>query len=161
MFAAEDAGHIVRTRLAGITRAAGAAFDIAVIDVPTLHLDHRLDRQRLLEIVERIGPRLLVLDPLVRLHGVDENTVAEIAATFGLGPRCVWRRPGRRTRPWARGGIHSTAGEEQGAERGAGEVARRGPRARAAAPTERRTGRTGTLGKGRENTGRSAAAPRA
>ena len=87
MFAAEDAGHVVRTRLAGIARAAGAAFDtldIAVIDVPTLRLDHRLDRQRLLETVERIGPRLLVLDPLVRLHGVDENTVAEIAPILGF-----------------------------------------------------------------------------
>ena len=87
MFAAEDAGHIVRTRLAGIARAAGAAFDtldIAVIDVPTLRLDHRLDRQRLLETVERIGPRLLVLDPLVRLHGVDENTVSEIAPILGF-----------------------------------------------------------------------------
>ena len=87
MFAAEDAGHIVRTRLAGIARAAGAAFDtldIAVIDVPTLRLDHRLDRQRLLETVERIGPRLLLLDPLVRLHGVDENTVAEIAPILGF-----------------------------------------------------------------------------
>ena len=37
LFAAEDAGHIVRRRLEGIARAAGAAFetlDIAVIDVP-------------------------------------------------------------------------------------------------------------------------------
>ena len=87
MFAAEDAGHIVRTRLAGIARAAGAAFDtldIAVIDVPTLRLDHRLDRQRLVETVERIGPRLLVLDPLVRLHGVDENAVADIAPILGF-----------------------------------------------------------------------------
>ena len=89
MFAAEDAGHIVRSRLAGIARAAGTAFDtldIAVIDVPTLRLDHRLDRQRLLETVERVGPRLLVLDPLVRLHGVDENTVAARAAPSSPQP---------------------------------------------------------------------------
>ena len=82
MFAAEDAGHIVRTRLQSITRAAGADFDtleIAVIDVPVLRLDHRIDRQRLHETIERIRPRLLVLDPLVRLHGVDENAVADIA----------------------------------------------------------------------------------
>ena len=82
MFAAEDAGHIVRTRLEGIARAAGADFatlDIAVIDVPVLRLDHRIDRQRLHETIERIRPRLLVLDPLVRLHGVDENAVADIA----------------------------------------------------------------------------------
>ena len=87
MFAAEDAGHIVRTRLAGIARAAGADFDtldIAVIDVPRLRLNHCLDRQRLLETVERIGPRLLDLAPLVRLHGVDENTVAAIAPILGF-----------------------------------------------------------------------------
>ena len=85
LFAAEDAGHIVRTRLAGIARAAGADFetlDIAVIDVPTLRLDHRADR--LLETVERIEPRLLVLDPLVRLHGVDENAAGEVAPILGF-----------------------------------------------------------------------------
>jgi len=87
LFAAEDAGHIVRTRLEGIASAARTRFedlDIAVIDVPTLRLDHRGDRQRLLETVERIRPRLLVLDPLVRLHGVDENAVAEVAPILGF-----------------------------------------------------------------------------
>ena len=87
MFPAEDAGHIVRTRLQGIAQAAGADFetlDIAVIDVPTLRLDHRNDRQRLQETLERIEPRLLVLDPLVRLHGVDENAVADIAPILGF-----------------------------------------------------------------------------
>ena len=87
LYAAEDAEHIVRTRLAGIARAAGVAFDtldIAVIDVPRLRLDHCDDRQSLLETVERIGPRLLVLDPLVRLHGVDENAVAAIAPILGF-----------------------------------------------------------------------------
>ena len=42
------------------------------------------DRQRLVETVERIRPRLVVLDPLVRLHGVDENTVAEVAPILGF-----------------------------------------------------------------------------
>ena len=87
MYAAEDAGHIVRSRLEGIAGAAGTPFDkldIAVIDVPTLRLDHRADRQRLEETVERLKPRLVVLDPLVRLHGVDENTVAEIAPILGF-----------------------------------------------------------------------------
>ena len=82
LFAAEDAGHIVRTRLEGIANAAGTTFnglDIAVIDVPVLRLDLESDRQRLHQTVERIRPRLLVLDPLVRLHRVDENAVAEIA----------------------------------------------------------------------------------
>ena len=87
MFAAEDAGHIVRARIHGIAEAAGARFDtldIAVIDVPSLRLDHRADRQRLVETVQRIRPRLVVLDPLVRLHGVDENAVAEVAPILGF-----------------------------------------------------------------------------
>ena len=87
LFAAEDAGHIVRARLQGIACAAGAAFetlDIAVIDVPALRLDHRNDRQRLLETVQRITPRLVVLDPLVRLHGVDENAAGEVAPILGF-----------------------------------------------------------------------------
>ena len=87
LFAAEDAGHIVRARLQGIAKAAGARFDtldIAVIDIPALRLDHRADRQRLVETIERVRPRLVVLDPLVRLHGVDENTVAEVAPILGF-----------------------------------------------------------------------------
>ena len=87
MYAAEDAGHIVRSRLEGIAKAAGTTFetlDIAVIDVPTLRLDHRNDRQRLLDTVARIAPRLLVLDPLVRLHGVDENAAGEVAPILGF-----------------------------------------------------------------------------
>ena len=96
MFAAEDAGHIVRRRLQGIAAAAGADFealDIAVIDVPVLRLDHAADRKRLVETVERHGPGLLVLDPLVRLHGVDENAVSEIAPILGF-LRDVQRRSG-------------------------------------------------------------------
>ena len=87
LFAAEDAGHLVRKRLQGIARAAGARFetlDIAVIDVPTLRLDHLDDRRRLQETVGRIVPRLVILDPLVRLHGVDENTVADVAPILGF-----------------------------------------------------------------------------
>ena len=87
LFCAEDAGHIVRSRLQGIAQAAGSAFDtldIAIIDTPILRLDHRNDRQRLVETVQRIEPRLVVLDPLVRLHGVDENAVAEIAPILGF-----------------------------------------------------------------------------
>ena len=46
-------------------------------------LDHLDDRRRLQETVARIAPRLVVLDPLVRLHGVDENTVADVAPILG------------------------------------------------------------------------------
>ena len=77
----------MRSRLQGIAKAAGTTFetlDIAVIDVPALRLDHRNDRQRLLDTVARIAPRLLVLDPLVRLHGIDENAAGEVAPILGF-----------------------------------------------------------------------------
>ena len=80
LFAAEDAAHIARERLDGIARAAGTglnSLDIDVIDVPAVRLDLADDRQRLT--VRRIRPRLLVLDPLVRLHRIDENAAGEVA----------------------------------------------------------------------------------
>ncbi len=82
LYAAEDALHVVRERLEGICRAAGVdlrALDIQVITSPTLRLDRRDDQQRLDETVSAIAPRLLVLDPFVRLHRIDENVSSEVA----------------------------------------------------------------------------------
>ena len=82
LFAAEDALHVVRRRLEGIALAAQVAFeslDIHVITAPSLRLDRKEDRIRLLETVEAVQPKLLVLDPFVRLHRADENVVAEVA----------------------------------------------------------------------------------
>ena len=82
LFAAEDALHVVRQRLAGIARAAGRALadlDIQVITAPTVRLDVERDRDALDETVAKLRPRLLVLDPFVRLHRVDENLSGEVA----------------------------------------------------------------------------------
>ena len=82
LFPAEDAAHIVRQRLIDIARAAGVDFDtldIHLIDVPYLQIDQPSVQERLLQTVERIRPRLLILDPFVRLHRVDENVAAEVA----------------------------------------------------------------------------------
>ncbi len=82
LFAAEDALHVVRRRLEGIAKAAGVDFgslDIHVITAPTLRLDSAADQQRLTETVDVLRPRLLVLDPFVRLHRIDENLSAEVA----------------------------------------------------------------------------------
>jgi RecA-family ATPase len=82
LFAAEDALHVVRTRLAGIAAAAGvdfAALDVHVITVPLLRLDVADHQRKLRETVEQLRPRLLVLDPFVRLHRIDENAAAEVA----------------------------------------------------------------------------------
>lgn len=82
LFAAEDALHVVRRRLEGICRAAGVDFsqlDIHVITAVSLRLDLQNDRVRLIDTVAALRPRLLVLDPFVRLHRVDENASGEVA----------------------------------------------------------------------------------
>jgi hypothetical protein len=82
LFAAEDALHVVRQRLAGIAHAAGRALrelDIQVITAPTVRLDIERDRDALAQTVDKLRPRLLVLDPFVRLHRVDENLSGEVA----------------------------------------------------------------------------------
>jgi len=50
-----------------------------VITAPTLRLDRDPHRGRLLETAKRLRPRLRLLDPLVRLHAVDENHATEVA----------------------------------------------------------------------------------
>jgi hypothetical protein len=82
LFAAEDALHVVRARLDGISRAAGvrlADLDIQVITAPTVRLDLTDDARRLTDTIAALRPVLLVLDPFVRLHRIDENASAEVA----------------------------------------------------------------------------------
>jgi len=82
LYAAEDALHLVRTRLEGICRAARitlADLPIHVITAPSLRLDLTEDRQQLLATVAALRPILLVLDPFVRLHRIDENASSEVA----------------------------------------------------------------------------------
>jgi hypothetical protein len=82
VYLAEDALLVVRERIAGMARHRGldlAQVAIHVITAPVLRLDRDPDRARLLETAKRLRPRLLVLDPLVRLHGIDENHAGEVA----------------------------------------------------------------------------------
>jgi hypothetical protein len=82
IYAAEDSPGEVRRRLKGIALAAGVDFeslDIHIITVPVLRLDRLDDREELYQTVATLRPRLLILDPLVRLHGGDENAVADMA----------------------------------------------------------------------------------
>jgi AAA domain len=82
LYAAEDALHVVRQRLEGICVAAGcrlADLDLQVITAPTLRLDLPTDRSALDRTVAELQPRLLILDPFVRLHRIDENASGEVA----------------------------------------------------------------------------------
>jgi hypothetical protein len=82
LFAAEDALHIVRERLDGTCRAAGVALeglDVQVITAPSVRLDLEQDRKALVETLDELQPKLLILDPFVRLHRIDENVSGEVA----------------------------------------------------------------------------------
>ena len=82
VYLAEDALPIVRERVAGMARHRGLDLDrveIHVITAPSLRLDREPHRGQLMETARRLRPRLLLLDPLVRLHGLDENHATEVA----------------------------------------------------------------------------------
>jgi hypothetical protein len=82
LFPAEDSLAVVRLRLEGIAAAAQVPFDslpVQVITAPSLRLDTPTDRSRLSHTVQQLRPILLILDPLIRLHRVDENDASQIA----------------------------------------------------------------------------------
>jgi hypothetical protein len=82
VYLAEDALSVVRERVASMARHRGLDLqqvEIHVITAPTLRLDRDRCRGQLLETATRLRPRLLLLDPLVRLHGIDENNAGEVA----------------------------------------------------------------------------------
>ena len=83
LFPAEDSLAVVRQRLEGIANAAQVGFTslpVEVITTPSLRLDTAVDRQRLADTVQNLQPILLILDPLIRLHRLDENDASQIAA---------------------------------------------------------------------------------
>ena len=87
VYLAEDAAPMVRERILGICnhrRLDIRNLDLHLIDTPSLRLDLDSDRTRLADAVENIRPKLLLLDPLVRLHRADENSSADISALLGF-----------------------------------------------------------------------------
>jgi hypothetical protein len=83
VYLAEDGPAVLKARLDGLCHSRGLALTtlpLHVITAPRLRLDLETDQERLDETVRRLRPRLLLLDPLVRLHAIDENSAAEVAA---------------------------------------------------------------------------------
>ncbi len=81
VYLAEDALPCVRERLASISAHRGlslSSLDLHVITAPSLRLDLAHDQIRLQKTVRELKPKLLLLDPLVRLHRLDENAVGEV-----------------------------------------------------------------------------------
>lgn len=82
VYLAEDALPVVRERVETMARHRGLHLDavpIHVITTPILRLDRDPHRRQLFETARRLQPRLVLLDPLVRLHGIDENHAGEVA----------------------------------------------------------------------------------
>jgi hypothetical protein len=81
LFAAEDAPVILRSRLEKTCAHFGLELknlDLWALATPTLRLDCPEDCQRLEQTVAELQPSLLILDPFVRLHRVDENVSAAV-----------------------------------------------------------------------------------
>ncbi|MDP6946495.1 MAG: AAA family ATPase, partial [Myxococcota bacterium] len=83
LYAAEDTAQAIKERTLGIAQIRGVCdterLAIGLITTPQLWLDLDEHQQRLATTVARVKPRLLVLDPLVRIHRADENSAAEIS----------------------------------------------------------------------------------
>jgi hypothetical protein len=86
LYMAEDSAAIVKARLQGLCGHRGIGLEgvpIDVITAPSLRIDRARDQERLARTVRRGAPRLLVLDPFVRLHRVDENDAGQVSAVLG------------------------------------------------------------------------------
>jgi|TARA_B100001971_G_C18259898_1_gene585726 hypothetical protein len=87
VYLAEDALHDVRDRVEQICSHRGltlASLDLQVITAPSLRLDLQRDRHALDQTLVTLTPKMLLLDPLVRLHSLDENSAADIAELLGF-----------------------------------------------------------------------------
>src|SRR6266542_661746 len=87
LYPAEDSLAVVRQRLEGIAAAAQVPFaslPVEVITAASLRLDTPTDRHRLADTVQALRPILLVLDPLIRLHRIDENDATQIATLLSF-----------------------------------------------------------------------------
>lgn len=85
-YGAEDALPMLTHRFDGLARARGISLSdlpIYLLDVPVLRLERHEDQQRLRAAIEALSPRLLVLDPLVRIARIDENSSADVSALLG------------------------------------------------------------------------------
>jgi hypothetical protein len=87
LYAAEDSAPAVRQRLESLAlhhRVELERLPLWVITADSLRLDRPDDRERLEATVAQYKPRLIILDPLIRLHQQDENASGPMAALLGF-----------------------------------------------------------------------------
>lgn len=86
VYLAEDSLDTARQRVEGICRHRGLdieGLDLYLITEPALRLDREADLHKLAAALTKIKPRLLLLDPFVRLHRRDENSSADVSGLLG------------------------------------------------------------------------------
>ena len=96
LYAAEDSAAALRTRLETLARIRQLDFtklDVRVITAESLRLDRAEDQARLDATVALHRPMLLVIDPLVRVHAIDENVAGQVATLLGY-LRALQRKAG-------------------------------------------------------------------
>ncbi len=85
VYLAEDTLPRLRDRVAQLCQHRDLALrnlNLHVVTAPSLRLD--LDQRALDQTLVALQPKLLVLDPLVRLHRLDENSAADISGLLGF-----------------------------------------------------------------------------
>jgi hypothetical protein len=86
LYAAEEPMPALHSRLHALARSHALDLDqvdIRVIAADSLRLDRGEDREKLTATVRFHRPVLLILDPLIRLHGLDENQSGPMAELLG------------------------------------------------------------------------------
>lgn len=86
-YAAQDPPEAMRVRGENLATARKLDFNripLGLITEPGLRLDAPIHQRRLVLTLAETRPRLLVLDPLVRLHSADENSSAQVANLLGF-----------------------------------------------------------------------------
>ena len=87
IFLAEDALPAVRARIEALCAHRQIhinSLNLYVITASALRLDIVRDQQRLKATLAAFKPRLLLLDPLIRLHRLDENSASDISNLLGF-----------------------------------------------------------------------------
>ncbi len=87
LYMAEDSTSVVRSRFDFLSRHHGvelADLDIFVITEHSRRIDLPAQQRRLRRTVEQFRPDMLLLDPLVRMHRIDENSASEVSTLLGF-----------------------------------------------------------------------------
>ncbi|MBI5545700.1 MAG: AAA family ATPase [Deltaproteobacteria bacterium] len=87
VFVAEGGSRALRARFESVAKARAvslAGLQVHEIDVPALYLDEHEHWADLRKTIEELRPRLLILDPFVRIIArVDENSAQEVSRVLG------------------------------------------------------------------------------